>query len=186
VKGQVLNGDQLWTLMEGLEANDLLHYTHLLTGYIGSVSFLEKVLHVVEKLRTVNPNLIYVCDPVMGDSGILYVQPELVSVYQEKVVPVASMLTPNNFEAEQLTGRRIKTEKDAIEACLDLHAAGPSKVVITSLAVDENLVIIGSHMQSNVRSCLILMQQNITTVLELNILDIKFSSYFLLFYGIMY
>lgn len=28
-------------------------------GYIGSVSFLEKVLHVVEKLRTVNPNLIY-------------------------------------------------------------------------------------------------------------------------------
>ena len=32
VKGQVLNGDQLWTLMEGLEANDLLHYTHLLTG----------------------------------------------------------------------------------------------------------------------------------------------------------
>jgi pyridoxine kinase len=100
VKGQVLNGDQLWTLMEGLEANDLLHYTHLLTGakftslsnllnlcfpgfiaafyislissysihiaffppkagYIGSVSFLEKVLHVVEKLRTVNPNLIY-------------------------------------------------------------------------------------------------------------------------------
>lgn len=32
VKGQVLNGDQLWTLMEGLEANGLLHYTHLLTG----------------------------------------------------------------------------------------------------------------------------------------------------------
>lgn len=32
MKGQVLNGDQLWTLMEGLEANNLLHYTHLLTG----------------------------------------------------------------------------------------------------------------------------------------------------------
>ena len=32
VKGQVLDGDQLWTLIEGLEANDLLHYTHLLTG----------------------------------------------------------------------------------------------------------------------------------------------------------
>lgn len=29
--------------------------------------------------------LFSVCDPVMGDSGILYVQPELVSVYQEKV-----------------------------------------------------------------------------------------------------
>lgn len=31
-KGQVLNGEQLWELIEGLEANDLLFYTHLLTG----------------------------------------------------------------------------------------------------------------------------------------------------------
>lgn len=33
-KGQVLNGQQLWELIEGLEANDLLYYTHLLTGTI--------------------------------------------------------------------------------------------------------------------------------------------------------
>lgn len=31
-RGQVLNGQQLWDLIEGLEANDLLYYTHLLTG----------------------------------------------------------------------------------------------------------------------------------------------------------
>lgn len=31
-KGQVLNGKQLWDLVEGLEANNLLFYTHLLTG----------------------------------------------------------------------------------------------------------------------------------------------------------
>jgi pyridoxine kinase len=33
-KGQVLNGQQLWELIEGLEANDLLYYTHLLTGML--------------------------------------------------------------------------------------------------------------------------------------------------------
>jgi pyridoxine kinase len=38
-KGQVLNGDQLWDLIEGLAANDLLYYTHLLTGYISFMSF---------------------------------------------------------------------------------------------------------------------------------------------------
>lgn len=32
VKGDVLDGEQLWALIEGLQANDLLHYTHLLTG----------------------------------------------------------------------------------------------------------------------------------------------------------
>lgn len=148
VKGQVLDGEQLWALIEGLEANDLLHYTHLVTGYIGSVSFLETVLRVVEKLRAVNPNLIYVCDPVMGDDGKFYVTPELVPVYREQVVPVATMLTPNDFEAEQLTGRRIETEADALQACLDLHAAGPSKVVITSLSLNNMLTVIGSHVQS--------------------------------------
>nr|DAD35645.1 TPA_asm: hypothetical protein HUJ06_006285 [Nelumbo nucifera] len=58
-KGQVLNGQQLWDLIEGLEANDLLYYTHLSTGYIGSISFLETVLKVVDKLRSVNPKLMY-------------------------------------------------------------------------------------------------------------------------------
>ncbi|XP_057468518.1 pyridoxal kinase isoform X3 [Actinidia eriantha] len=127
-KGQVLNGQQLWELIEGLEANDLLFYTHLLTGYIGSVSFLNTVLEVVNKLRSINPKLTYVCDPVMGDEGKLYVPPELVAVYREKVVPVASMLTPNQFEAEQLTGLRIVSEQDGQEACNILHAAGPPKV----------------------------------------------------------
>ncbi|XP_024387765.1 pyridoxal kinase isoform X1 [Physcomitrium patens] len=152
VKGDVLDGEQLWALIEGLQANDLLHYTHLLTGYIGSVSFLETILRVVEKLRTVNPNLIYVCDPVMGDDGEFYVNPELVPVYREKVVSVATMLTPNHFEAEQLTGRRIETEAEALAACIDLHAAGPSKVVITSLSIDNMLTIVGSHVQSRGKS----------------------------------
>ncbi|KAF5180453.1 Pyridoxal kinase [Thalictrum thalictroides] len=144
-KGQVLNGQQLCDLIEGLEANNLLYYTHLLTGYIGSVSFLNTVLQVVDKLRAINPKLTYVCDPVMGDEGKLYVPPELVSVYREKVVPVASMLTPNQFEAEQLTGFKINSESAGLEACNFLHAAGPSKVVITSMHVGDNLFLIGSH-----------------------------------------
>ncbi|XP_057970359.1 pyridoxal kinase isoform X2 [Malania oleifera] len=144
-KGQVLNGQQLWDLIEGLEANDLLYYTHLLTGYIGSVSFSETVLKVVNKLRSINPKLTYVCDPVMGDEGKFYVPAELVSLYREKVVPVASMLTPNQFEAEQLTNLRILSEQDGWEACNILHAAGPSKVVITSINIEGNLLLIGSH-----------------------------------------
>ncbi|CAM0949094.1 unnamed protein product [Alopecurus aequalis] len=144
-RGQVLNGDQLWDLIEGLDENDLLHYTHLLTGYIGSVSFLNTVLQVVEKLRSVNPDLIYVCDPVMGDEGKLYVPQELISVYQQKVVPVASMLTPNQFEVELLTGLRITSEQDGLKACNILHSAGPRKVIITSALIEGKLLLIGSY-----------------------------------------
>uniref|UniRef100_A0ACD5XLU9 Uncharacterized protein n=1 Tax=Avena sativa TaxID=4498 RepID=A0ACD5XLU9_AVESA len=144
-RGQVLNGDQLWDLIEGLGENDLLHYTHLLTGYIGSVSFLNTVLQVVEKLRSVNPDLIYVCDPVLGDEGKLYVPQELISVYQQKVVPVASMLTPNQFEVELLTGLRITCEQDGLKACNILHSAGPRKVIITSALIQDKLLLIGSY-----------------------------------------
>ncbi|KAF9592342.1 hypothetical protein IFM89_014268 [Coptis chinensis] len=118
--------------------------------YIGSVSFLDTILQVVDKLRSINPKLTYVCDPVMGDEGKLYVPPELVSVYREKVVPVASMLTPNQFEAEQLAGFRIDSEKAGLEACNILHAAGPAKVVITSMHVKDNLCLIGSHLKVKV------------------------------------
>ena len=30
-KGQVLSGDDVWTIFQGLLANDLAHYSHLLT-----------------------------------------------------------------------------------------------------------------------------------------------------------
>ncbi|CAL4898021.1 unnamed protein product [Urochloa decumbens] len=144
-RGQVLDGKQLWDLIEGLEENQLLHYTHLLTGYIGSVSFLDTVLKVVDKLRSVNPDLVYVCDPVLGDEGKLYVPQDLISVYQQKVVPVASMLTPNQFEVELLTGLRITSEQEGLTACNKLHSAGPRKVVITSALIESKLLLIGSH-----------------------------------------
>ncbi len=35
--GEIMDGEQLWHLVEGLEANGLcMHYTHLLTGEHGS------------------------------------------------------------------------------------------------------------------------------------------------------
>ena len=44
-RGEVLQGQQLSDLVEGLKASGLLKgYTHMLTGYIGSASFLRAVL----------------------------------------------------------------------------------------------------------------------------------------------
>ena len=140
--GQVLQGEELLKLKQGLEGNGILDsvsYTHVLTGYIGSLSFLEAVLDVLSTLRAKNPNLLYVCDPVLGDHGQLYVPEALVECYKEKVIPHATILTPNQFECELLTGIVIHTRKDAVAATDALHAAGVTTVVITSLEyVDDN------------------------------------------------
>lgn len=41
-----------------------------------------------------------VCDPVLGDNGKLYVPKELVALYRDSVVPLADIVTPNQFECE--------------------------------------------------------------------------------------
>ena len=173
VQGDVLKGNQLRNLLIGLENNDLLHdIGHTVTGYIGSESFLEAVIDVVEHVRNNNNNknnnnknnnnnnpamskssnhhdnknntrtiqsslqssrVRYVCDPVLGDDGKFYVPCELVQVYRNRVIPLADVLTPNQFEVEQLTGIHIQTMQDAQQACQVLHDMGPSLVIITSL-----------------------------------------------------
>ncbi len=56
-------------------------------------------------------------------------KPDLVPCYKEDIVRLASIMTPNQFEAEQLVGQRIITEEDALAACQTLHSRGPSTVV---------------------------------------------------------
>lgn len=87
-RGQVFGGEDLRTILQGLEENELISYTHLLTGYIGSKSLLQSVAAVAQRLRQQNPNLVYVCDPVMGDEGKLYVSPELLEAFKAEIVPL--------------------------------------------------------------------------------------------------
>lgn len=135
-KGQVLNSDELHALYEGLKLNNVNKYDYVLTGYTRDKSFLAMVVDIVRELKQQNPRLVYVCDPVMGDKwdgeGSMYVPEDLLPVYREKVVPVADIITPNQFEAELLTGRRIHSEEEALAVMDMLHAMGPDTVVITS------------------------------------------------------
>jgi pyridoxine kinase len=136
--GQVLNDAQLLNLLEGLEKNHLLENVgYLLTGYIGSTAFLQAVLDVLKTAKRSNPQLQFVCDPVLGDHGKFYVPPELAQVYKDVVIPQADVVTPNQFEVEQLTGIKISNLDDAKQACAKLHSMGPSIVFLTSVVLDE-------------------------------------------------
>jgi len=146
VRGQVLDANELKVLFEGLKLNNLHHFSHLLTGYVGSKSFLEEVLQVVHQLREVNPSLVFVCDPVMGDAGKFYVPEELLPVYRDQLLPMADIITPNQFEAELLSGVKIANESDAFQAMKILHDRGTKTVVITSseLGDHKTLIALGS------------------------------------------
>ncbi|KAE9193179.1 hypothetical protein PF004_g21093 [Phytophthora fragariae] len=92
----------------------------------------------------------FVCDPVMGDLGQLYVPMELVYLYRSKVLPICDVLTPNQYECELLTEMELRMVKDATRACKKLRTLGPKVVVISSFQEDsegetpKELVVIGS------------------------------------------
>jgi len=131
----------------GLEKNNLLlKYSCVLTGYIGSASFLRCVLKLVEKLRSrakatnssSNDKFRYFCDPVMGDNGKLYVPKELVEIYKKEVIPHVSVLTPNQFELELLTDMKITSLSDAKVAFEKLHNQGVDAIILTSSNISVN------------------------------------------------
>ncbi|XP_052871594.1 pyridoxal kinase-like, partial [Anopheles cruzii] len=132
-KGQVLNEKQLADVFSGLVDNDLHKlYTHLLTGYVGNPTFLREIANILKSLRAVNAKLVYVCDPVMGDEGVMYVPKELLPIYRDEIVPLADIITPNQYEVELLTGKQIKTETDVWEAVKWFHDKGVGTVAISS------------------------------------------------------
>lgn len=58
--GSVVSGDELRQLTDGLKANGLLlGHSHLLTGYIGSLSFLKEVSNLLKELRAVNDSVVH-------------------------------------------------------------------------------------------------------------------------------
>ncbi|PWA31199.1 hypothetical protein CCH79_00002936 [Gambusia affinis] len=149
-KGQVLTAEELNVLYEGIKLNKVTQYDYILTGYSRDTSFLEVVVDIIQELKKANPSLVYVCDPVMGDQGAMYVPENLLPVYKKKVVPLSDILTPNQFEAELLTGRKINTEDDAVKVMDLLHEMGPDTVVLTSTDLpskqgDQFLVALGSQ-----------------------------------------
>jgi pyridoxine kinase len=106
----------------------------VLSGYQGGEGIGDVIIDAVSRVKAANPNAVYACDPVMGNakSGC-FVAPAIPRLLRERVVPVADIITPNQFELGFLTD----TSPDTIESTLasaDLaRAMGPSTVLVTSV-----------------------------------------------------
>ncbi|KAJ2374238.1 putative pyridoxal kinase [Coemansia sp. RSA 2607] len=148
--GQRFPAEHILDLFAGLQINGLdTGYTHLLCGYMGNSDNVRAVESIAKVLQVTNPGLRFVLDPVLGDDGALYVPEELVALYRDVLCPLASLLTPNQFEAELLTGVTIASLDDARHACDKLHKLGIPNVVITSTRLngsENTLHLVGSEM----------------------------------------
>ena len=143
--GRRTTAEELTDLITGLTANGMIkEYGLVVSGYMSTAALLTRWLEVVRELAQPGQVQLYLCDPVMGDGGRLYVPHEFVDLYAE-VIRLAHVITPNQTEAELLTGRKIASLDDAVTACEALHAKGVRLVVITSLTLPEDVATGSAH-----------------------------------------
>lgn len=119
----------------------------VLSGYFGNAAQARSVAKLVASLREMNPDLLYVCDPVMGDLGGLYVPEATAEAIRDHLIPLASLATPNRYELAWLSGAALDDNNAVMEAALSL---GPSRMLVTSAVPmmagsTGNLYLSGKH-----------------------------------------
>jgi hydroxymethylpyrimidine/phosphomethylpyrimidine kinase len=97
------------------------------TGMLSSPEIIEVVAIAIEELQITN----LVVDPVMvAKGGAKLLRDEAVTGLRERLIPLASIITPNLPEAEVLLGRRIDTREEREHAVAELLALGCGAVVL--------------------------------------------------------
>jgi len=125
--------EELKNLFKHLEENELLAPSRLVTGYIPGHEAVAAVMDLARKLKERNPNLIFLLDPVLGDSGRMYVAPEVIPI-QRNALPLATIITPNWFEVEVITDTKLTDVRSIKTALKILHETYKvPNVVISSI-----------------------------------------------------
>ncbi len=138
-RGRAFDADMIDECVSGLKAiGALSSCAGLLTGYLGKAEIGEAALRALSSLRAANEDAAWCCDPVIGDVGRgPYVPPEVAEFFRDRALAVATILTPNAFELEWLTGRPVRTLDEARAAVATILARGPRAVAVTSLVLDD-------------------------------------------------
>ena len=141
-RGPLIDPADVTDVIQGIEDRGVLPTCDaVLSGYQGSPAVAGVVVDAVRRVKAANPAATYTCDPVMGNakSGC-FVNPEIPPVIREQVVPVADVLTPNQFELGFLTGTDPHSLDEVLESADAARAMGPSTILVTSVETGEGTI----------------------------------------------
>lgn len=135
-RGPVMEPSDVAEVITGVEERGAFgDLDAVLSGYQGSEGIADVIVDAVARVKAANPSAVYACDPVMGNAASgCFVAPAIPALLRDKVVPVADIITPNQFELGFLTD----TTPDTLESTLDSADAaremGPGTILVTSVA----------------------------------------------------
>lgn len=136
--GRKFSAEVIEELLTGLRKLDLLgRLDAVLTGYLGDAPTVPLVIAALEAARAQKPEVVFACDPVMGDDGALYVSQALADSIARELVPRADILFPNIFELQHLSGLTVTGLKDVRPAMQALRKKTRNALVIATGIPDE-------------------------------------------------
>lgn len=107
------------------------------TGMLSSRRLIENIVDRLEAWGI--PHL--VVDPVMvSKSGVPLLSRDAVETVRKELLPIATVVTPNLYEAEILTGTRVRDRQAMEEAARAIQAMGPPVVVMKGGHLDGSPV----------------------------------------------
>ena len=134
-RGPVMDPKDVAEVITGVEERGAFDKLDaVLSGYQGSDGIADVIIDTVARVKAANPNALYACDPVMGNakSGC-FVAPAIPVLLRDKVVPVADIITPNQFELGFLTDTEPHTIEETLASADKARAMGPSTILVTSV-----------------------------------------------------
>ena len=93
----------------------------VMTGYFVDEVQVEIAAEVIARLKGANPDLKYLCDPVLGDDGPgLYVPEAVAAAIRMRLLPLADVIAPNRFEMAWLAKADVTGPASAARAARGL------------------------------------------------------------------
>ncbi len=105
----------------------------VLSGYLASPAQADAVARFVGAVKAARPDAVYLCDPVIGDAGGLYVEAAIAAAIRDNLVPLADIITPNSFEAAWLAGQEYDPDNPSPDVREIASHLGVKMTVVTSL-----------------------------------------------------
>ena len=126
----VLDDDGFAALLDDLSGGPFAGETcAVLSGYLASEGQVHAVAGAIERWKRTRPGLVYLCDPVTGDAGGLYVGEAVAAAIRDRLVPLADIVTPNRYELAWLAGGTADGNDELVAMARML---GTKKVLVTS------------------------------------------------------
>ncbi|KAI3404217.2 BUD17 [Candida oxycetoniae] len=154
LQGSTSTVDTIESIISGLsKILSLPDFDLILIGYCPNADVLSVVHKEISKAlgkQEARKKLRWIVDPVLGDNGKLYVSEKVIPVYIEILTSgLVSLITPNQFEFETLSGEEINSWescKDALEKFATKFKV--ENIVISSVSIDNALYCVAYTQES--------------------------------------